>query len=295
MVRLTGHNEAYYTDYLGTPQEFISAAKYGYLYQGQWYKWQHQRRGTPAFGLACPAFVTFMQNHDQVANSARGQRAHMLAGPGLHKAMTALILLMPGTPMLFQGEEFASSSPFLYFADHKPDIAVLVKEGRRKFLGQFRSLAQQSMWSCFADPADPETFHRSKLNHAEKDREFHQDTLRLVGDVLRLRREDEVIRLQGGEGIDGAVLSADALVLRYFGEGDNDRLVITNFGRDLHLNPAPQPLLAPPAGKEWEVIWSSEGPRYGGCGVPPADTVENWIISGQSTIVLKPQERKRTG
>ena len=295
MVRLTGHNEAYYTDYLGAPQEFVSAAKYGYLYQGQWYNWQHKRRGTPAFGISCPAFLSFMQNHDQVANSAHGQRAHMLAGPGLHKAMTALILLMPGTPMLFQGEEFGSSSTFLFFADHKPEIAALVKEGRRKFLGQFRSLAQPEMWSCFADPAEPHTFNQSKLDHSEKHREPHQGVLRLVGDVLRLRREDEVIRLQGSEGIDGAVLSNDALVLRFFGEENDDRLVITNFGRDLRLNPAPQPLLAPPQSKEWEVIWSSEGPRYGGCGIPPADTVENWIISGQSTIVLKPEDRKRTG
>ncbi len=105
MVRLTGHNEAYYTDYLGNPQEFVSAAKYGYLYQGQWYKWQSKRRGTPTFGLPHPVFVTFIQNHDQVANSARGQRAHMVTGPGLHRAMTTLVLLAPGTPMLFQGEE----------------------------------------------------------------------------------------------------------------------------------------------------------------------------------------------
>jgi maltooligosyltrehalose trehalohydrolase len=74
MVALTGRREAYYTDYRGTPQEFVSMAKYGYLYQGQWYKWQQKRRGTPAFGLPPAAFVTFVQNHDQVANSARGVR-----------------------------------------------------------------------------------------------------------------------------------------------------------------------------------------------------------------------------
>ena len=78
---LTGRNEAYYSDYLGTPQEFVSAAKYGYLYQGQWYRWQMQPRGTPSLDLPPAAFVNFIQNHDQVANTARGERPNMIATP----------------------------------------------------------------------------------------------------------------------------------------------------------------------------------------------------------------------
>ena len=291
MVRLTGRHEAYYTDYRGTPQEFISAAKYGYLYQGQWYKWQSQRRGTPAFGIPPAAFVTFIQNHDQIANSARGQRAHVLAGPGLYRAMVAFVLLAPGTPMLFQGEEFASSSPFLYFADHKPELASLVMEGRRKFLGQFRSLAVTDMWGCFADPHDPDTFERSKLDQSERER--HSETTALYRDLLRLRREDPVFRQQRPGGVDGAVLSPDAFVLRYFGEED-DRLLIVNFGLDLHLDPAPEPLLAPPPDAEWDIIFSTEARPYGGCGAPPADTVENWYIPGHAALALKPAERLRT-
>lgn len=293
MVRLTGHNEAYYTDYRGTPQEFVSAAKYGYLYQGQWYKWQAKRRGSASFGCRPAAFVNFLQNHDQIANSARGKRAHMLTAPGIHKAMTAYILLTPGTPMLFQGEEFAASQPFLFFADHGPEVAHLVKAGRRKFLGQFRSLSDPEMWDCFADPGDPETFESCKLDHAERDRGIHREVHALIRDVLKLRREDPVLGNMGLGSVDGAVLSPDAFVLRYFGERE-DRLVLVNFGLDLHLNPAPEPLLAPPEGQEWDIILSTEGPRYGGCGVPPADTVENWIVPGQTALVLKPVERQRT-
>ncbi|HEV3496357.1 MAG TPA: malto-oligosyltrehalose trehalohydrolase, partial [Actinomycetes bacterium] len=137
MVALTGRNQAYYTDYLGTAQEFVSAVKYGYLYQGQWYSWQGKRRGQPGLDIAPAAFVTFIQNHDQIANSGRGLRAHQLTSPGRYRAMTALMLLAPGTPMLFQGQEFAASAPFLYFADHKPDLAKLVHRGRREFLSQF--------------------------------------------------------------------------------------------------------------------------------------------------------------
>ena len=164
MVALTGHSEGYYCDYLGSPQEFISAAKYGYLYQGQWYSWHSRRRGRSGLDLPLTSFVNFIQNHDQIANSARGLRAHKLTSPGVYRALTALTLLLPGTPMLFQGQEFASSAPFLYFADHEPELAALVQAGRAKFLSQFPSLADERMIAQFAVPHDPETFHRCKLD-----------------------------------------------------------------------------------------------------------------------------------
>ena len=293
MVRMTGHNEAYYTDYLGAPQEFISAAKYGYLYQGQWYKWQHMRRGTPSLQSNPSAFVNFIQNHDQVANSARGWRAQRLTSPGLCRAMTALMILMPGTPMLFMGQEFAASGPFLFFADHNPEIAKLVQEGRRRFLAQFRSLALPEMSDYFANPCDPATFERSKLDYAE--REKNHEVVQLYRDLLKLRRQEAVFRKSRPRGVDGAVLSPDAFVLRYFGERDpsEDRLLVVNFGRDLHLSPAPEPLLAPPDQMEWDVLWSTESPRYGGA-TPPLDTVENWKIPGQAAVVLKSATRRRT-
>src|SRR5262249_55389339 len=121
-VALTGRAEAYYQDYGGRPQELVAAVKYGYLYQGQYYFWQKKRRGTPAFDVPPCAFVTFLDNHDQVANSGCGLRVHALTSPGRYRAMTALLLLAPGTPMLFQGQEFASSAPFYYFADHKKGL-----------------------------------------------------------------------------------------------------------------------------------------------------------------------------
>src|SRR5439155_13894401 len=121
-VALTGHNEAYYGDFLGTPQELLSAVKWGYLFQGQRYVWLRERHGAPALDLPPHAFVTFLENHDQVANSAFGRRMHQLTSPGRWRAMTAFWLLAPGTPMLFQGQEFAASSPFLYFADHNPEL-----------------------------------------------------------------------------------------------------------------------------------------------------------------------------
>ena len=287
MVALTGHNEAYYTDFLGAPQELISSVKWGFLYQGQRYSWQKKRRGTPALDQPPARFITFIENHDQVANSGRGLRCHLLTSPGRYKAMTALLLLAPGTPMLFQGQEFAASNPFLFFADHSPELAKLVRGGRGKFLSQFRSLALPEMQACLPDPADPHTFERCKLDFSE--RQAHAEIYALHRDLLRLRREDAVFRAQRPRGVDGAVLGAQALVLRYFAEDRNDRLVILNLGRDLHLNPAPEPLLAPLEGKSWDLLWSSEDVRYGGCGTVPLDTDDNWRIPGEAAVVLRPQ------
>ncbi len=287
MVAMTGRNEAYYTDYLGKPQEFISMVKYGYLFQGQRYKWQKQRRGTPAHGLAPERFVTFIQNHDQIANSGCGERVHFLTSPGRLRAMTALLLLAPGTPMLFQGQEFASSSPFCFFADHNHDLAKLVGEGRTKSLAQFRSLATGEMLPYLADPANPSTFELCKLDFSERER--NRRYYDLHRDLLRLRRNDSVFSAQRTGGVDGAVLSDECLLLRFFGEEGDDRLLLVNFGADLHLDPAPEPLLAPPDGMKWQILWSSEDPRYGGGGTPRLDSKDNWRIPGHAAVAMHPK------
>ena len=160
---VTGHDEAYYMDHPGKAQEFVSGAKYGYLYQGQRYKWQRKRRGTPTFGLPPTAFVHFIQNHDQIANSARGLRIHQLTSPGEFKAITALLLLSPQTPLLFMGQEWATNSPFLYFTGHHDRLAPLIKEGRAKELSAFPSIATPAMRDALRDPGSQKTFHDCQL------------------------------------------------------------------------------------------------------------------------------------
>ena len=291
-VAMTGKADAYYTDYRGRAQEFVAAMKHGYLYQGQWYRWQKKRRGSPTLGMPRTAMVTFIQNHDQVANSARGSRATETTSPGRLKAVTAVVLLGPGTPMLFQGQEFGASSRFLYFADHKPELAEMVSKGRIEFLSQWRSLRLSEMKSCFADPAKSETFEQCKLDFAEV--ETHAGMYALHRDLLRLRKQDPVISRQGADGFDGAVLTDHVFVLRYFSPGyDQDRLLVVNLGADLDMNPSPEPLLGPPLGKEWAKLWSSEDPGYGGCGTAPLDTEENWKIPGEAAVVLGPQKISR--
>ncbi len=283
-VALTGHNEAYYSDYQGSPQEFISAMKRGYLYQGQWYSWQNKRRGSSTEGLHPANFVTFVQNHDQIANSLNGARLHQLTSPGKLRAMTALLLLGTGTPMLFQGQEFAATSPFLYFADHNPELAKFVATGRRKFLEQFPSIARPESTACLADPGAEDTFSRCKLDWTECDGNSPYYTLHL--DLLKLRRDDPVFRRPRPGGMDGAVLGPEMFALRFFGDAGDDRLLLVNLGYDLRLRKMPEPLLAAADKSDWRLLWSSEDPRYGGRGTPPiGDT--GWHIPGHATLVLK--------
>jgi len=284
MVALTGRKDAYYTDYLGGPQEFISSIKRGYLYQGQRYSWQGKRRGTWAGGVPLERFVHYIQNHDQVANSAYGLRVSQLTSPGRYRAITALLLLSPQTPLLFQGQEFAASTPFLYFCD-LPDLTSEVRRGRIKFLSQFKALAHPAMRPFLPEPCVPETFNRCKLDHSE--RTTHAADYLMHRDLLRLRREDPVFLAQASSGIDGAVLGPQAFVIRHFGPDGNDRLILVNLGHDLDLSPAPEPLLAPPGSSSWKPIWSSEDPRYGGSGMLfPEDSAGHWTIQGESTTVM---------
>ena len=291
VVALTGRNEAYYTDYLGRPQELLSALKWGFLYQGQRYRWQGKRRGTPALDLPPRAFVLFLENHDQVANSGNGVRLHLRASPGRYRALTALLLLAPGTPMLFQGQEFASTRPFLYFAHHEPELARLVEKGRRDFLSQFPTLASSEMAKRLLPPHERATFEGCKLDLSERERNL--GAYALHKDLLRLRREDPAFAVQRPRGLDGAVLGEAAMVIRFFHEPGGDRLLLVNLGRDLELAPAPEPLLAPPEESRWRVVWASEDPRYGGTGVVEPESDETgWRIPGEAALVLAPAPRR---
>ncbi len=282
IVRLTGRSEAYYSDYRGTAQELLSCMKYGFLYQGQYYTWQKKNRGTPSLDLKSCAFGTFLQNHDQVANTSRGLRIHLTSDPGNLKAMTCLLLLGPGVPLLFQGQEFASSAPFYYFADHEPELAKLVARGRRKFLAQFESQAIEEMQAAIPNPEAPETFTCCKIDFNE--REKNSGIYKLTKDLIRLRKEDPLLG-KNERMMDGAILSNAAFFMRFFDrENQLDRLLLFNFDVDVTLDPAAEPLLAPVEGCTWKQIWSSESLQYNGVGNPTLGSI--WSIPGHSATVL---------
>ena len=287
IVALTGQNIGYFGDYSGKPQEFISAAKYGFLYQGQALSWRKVLRGTPTFGIPAETFVCFIENHDQIANTGAGDRPRFQTSPGRYRAITALLLLGPWTPLLFQGEEFGASSPFLFFADVGDEaVSDGIRKGRAELLAPFLSLTEEETLRRLPAPDDPQTFSRCKLDFSE--REKNRELYDLHIDLLRLRREDSRFCQQSCGGIDGAVLAPKSFVLRYFSERNDDRLLLVNLGERQVVHPASEPLLAPPTGCRWETLWTSDSPRYGGAGTVATATPDQWILPAESAVAVRP-------
>lgn len=289
-VAATGKRHAYYHDYGGTAQEFVSTAKRGFLYQGQYYPWQRQCRGQPmqAPHAAC---IIFLENHDQVANSLSGARLHQLTSPGRHRCLTALLLLAPQTPLLFMGQEFQCSRPFLYFADHAAPLTDKVFAGRKEFLRQFRGIDTDAAQNALPDPAADTTFEHSHLDWSELD--SHDTALRLHRDLLMLRRTDPVINAQAQHGLDGAALGANAFLLRWFDDLQGDRLLLINLGVEIPLQPMPEPLLASPLHSQWSLLWSSDDIRYGGGGIENPCTETGWFLPGESAVLFKAVRSKQ--
>jgi maltooligosyltrehalose trehalohydrolase len=286
-VALTGSRDGYFHDYTGRAQELLSCVRHGFLYQGQWYGWQKQSRGSPLRDRSASACIIFLQNHDQVGNTATGVRAQYHCAPSRYRALLALTLLAPQTPMLFMGQEFGASTPFTFFADHTEKLARQVHAGRREFIGQFRCYAEATLQASIPDPRAEATFLNSKLDWSEGER--NDPTLELHRDLLRLRANDPVISRQDVDAIDGATLSERSFVLRWFDADHGDRLLIVNLDGDSSPGSIAEPLLAPPRGSGWQVLWNSEAPKYGGLGwfQPVAEHGRGvWQIQAQCAVLL---------
>jgi maltooligosyltrehalose trehalohydrolase len=181
---LAGDSDGYFQDYDGAAASVAATARQGWYYTGQFAPYFGAPRGTDPAGVSLERFVFFIQNHDQVGNRALGDRLSQALEPAAYRAASVLLLLLPETPLLFMGQEWAASSPFQYFTDHNAELGKLVTEGRRREFARFRAFAEE-----VPDPQDPRTFLRSKLDWDESEREPHASVLRLYRRLLQLRRE----------------------------------------------------------------------------------------------------------
>ena len=198
----TGETGGYYRDYARDPIALLGRAlTSGYAYQGE--PSAHRdgtRRGAPSARLPLSAFVTFLQNHDQIGNRAFGERLARLAPPAVLHALASLIFLAPSPPLLFMGEEWAASTPFLYFCDFEPELARLVTEGRRREFAAFPAFADAAVRETIPDPSAQETFAASVLRWEERGEPEHATMLAFVARVLRTRQRDVVPFIAGATG-----------------------------------------------------------------------------------------------
>ena len=188
-VAATGETSGYYENYPDPSAMLARGLTEGFVYQGEPSVHQEgRRRGEPSRHLPAAAFVNFIQNHDQVGNRAFGERLTQLVAPEVARAVAAIYLLCPATPMLFMGEEWGSLCPFTYFCD-LPQLATAIREGRRKEFARFAEFASSAAREEIPDPNDPATFNRSQLAWSELDHPEHSHALEWYRRVLRLRRE----------------------------------------------------------------------------------------------------------
>lgn len=243
---LVGDNEGYYRDYAGTMDELAKTINQGFLYEGQRSVHLGRPRGTPARDRPAWQFVYCIQNHDQVGNRAFGERLNHQMDADLYRAASALLLLLPYTPLLFMGQEFGSSSPFQYFTDHSGELGKLVTSGRRREFAGHASFRGE-----IPDPQDEDTFRHSKL---QWDESAQSGVLRLYQECLRLRREDRVIASQDRFGMQARALSAQVLE-------------VSMPGRTLLMNAGDLPYVAKELNGGWVLIDTSAcqfgGPGWG--------------------------------
>jgi maltooligosyltrehalose trehalohydrolase len=236
-VLLTGQTDGYYRDFAAAPlHDLGKALAQGFVYQGQASAFRNGApRGESSAGLPLEAFVSFLQTHDQIGNRAWGERLHALADPRLVRAAVACVLLSPHVPMLFMGEEFAASTPFLYFCDFGPDLARQVAEGRRAEFGQFAAFADPAARAAIPDPNAETSFNASRLRWEELADDPHRQWHDAVRAMLRLRRDRLLALFAGGCPAGEASVAGDTLRLRW-PLGPQHRADTTRPHRHLHLH-----------------------------------------------------------
>ncbi|HET7865311.1 MAG TPA: DUF3459 domain-containing protein, partial [Burkholderiaceae bacterium] len=198
-VLLTGETEAWYGDFAQAPGECLARAlAQGFAYQGEASAYRAgEPRGERCLHLPTTAFVSFLQNHDQIGNRAFGERLHSLAEAPRLEAAYACLLLSPHVPMLFHGEEFAASTPFLFFCDFGADLAEAVRQGRRAEFSRFAAFGDEARRAHIPDPGARSTFNASKLRWQECEDPPHRKRLAFIRRLLALRRQHLVPRLAG--------------------------------------------------------------------------------------------------
>jgi 1,4-alpha-glucan branching enzyme len=171
----------------------------GFAYQGE--RSAHRNgepRGENTKGLPPSAFISFLQNHDQVGNRAFGERITQIADPRAVRAAVAILLLAPSPPMLFMGEEFAAETPFLFFCDFEKDLAAAVTNGRRNEFARFAAFANPAARERIPDPSAAETFEASRLDWASVKQQSHAEWLSFYRELIKLRREKIVPLVSSG-------------------------------------------------------------------------------------------------
>ena len=258
---LAGGDEGCYRDYSGTTADLATTLNQGWFYTGQHSTHLDAPRGTDPTGITLPHFVMYLQNHDVIGNRALfGERLHHLIDPAAFRAASALLLCVAETPLLFMGQEWAATSPFLYFTDHDEELGRLVAEGRREEFQHYMECEAPRTHKIPPDPQAASTFEASKLDWSERDREPHASTLRLYHALLSLRRSEPALRT--GAASVAIALDEDTLALRRDHPQGDTFLIIARLRGTGEVSLHARPELLQDTGDAWEMVLTTEDPAF---------------------------------
>jgi maltooligosyltrehalose trehalohydrolase len=262
--RLTaGDHDGYYQDYSGDTADLARTIRTGWFYTGQVSSYRGAPRGTDPAGVPSERMVICLQNHDQVGNRAFGDRLHHAIDPAAYRALTVLLLTAPETPLLFMGQEWAASTPFLFFTDHVEPLGARVTLGRREEFARFRAFQDAATRARIPDPQAATTFEASRLQWHEVHQGTHARTRALYRALLALRRRDPA--LASSAGTDAAAPDGDSLAVLRAPAGCQPLLVAVRFRSPGRVDLGRWPSL--PVRARWSIVLTSEDEPF----VPAAE------------------------
>jgi maltooligosyltrehalose trehalohydrolase len=232
-VLLSGEADGYYADYAAEPLKMLGRSlAEGFAYQGEHSTFRDRPRGEPSAQLPPAAFVSFLQNHDMIGNRAFGDRIQAFADSRLIPAAYACLLLSPQVPMLFMGEEFAASAPFLFFCDFGPELAQSVSNGRRHEFKRFTAFTSEAAVARIPDPNAESSFSASKLNWQERHAAPHRERLDFIRELLALRRRYLAPHLSSRMHAGRFAIVNDTLRLEWRLADERTWCLMAHFGKD---------------------------------------------------------------
>jgi maltooligosyltrehalose trehalohydrolase len=260
-VLLTGESEGYYKDFPNPACQLARCLSEGFEYQGEGSAHAGgASRGFPSAHLPSTDFVICLQNHDQIGNRALGERLSTLANPQALRAAIALLLLTPQIPMIFTGEEWGETKPFLFFTDHNAELGTLIREGRRREFSHFTAFSDPQMREKIPDPNAVETFFASCLTPTEN------EWTALYKACLAVRHEHIVARIPNCKSLGASSLSNSAIRADW---RMNDSTILT-----IAMNLGTTPIAYEAAGQY--CIFTTNQDVYSGTELP-AFTTTAWL------------------
>jgi maltooligosyltrehalose trehalohydrolase len=253
-----GDRDGYYQDFTDDARDLATTIRRGWFYVGQRSGYRGEPRGTDPAGVPLSRMVACLQNHDQVGNRAFGERLHHQIPAAVYRALTVVLLTAPETPLLFMGQEWAATTPFLYFTDHNAELGRLVTQGRRSEFSRFAAFQDEATRSRIPDPQAPETFEASRLKWDERDRPAHAAVLALYQALLKIRRTTPA--LHSPAGADARAPDADSVVVRR-GERPHARMIVAARLRgagEIDLTP----LIDGSPATRWSVVLTTEDDAF---------------------------------